>query len=74
MATGDIPVTGSAVGKDEQFTIDAKNPKPPDNLKVRTTTGKRLHIFVDTNTENPNSKKFDEDVNKEHWRMVITEI
>jgi len=74
MVTGDIPVTGSAVGPQDEFTITVKNPKPADNLKIRTTPNKRLHIFVDTNTQDPNSKKFDADLNKQTWRMEITEI
>ena len=74
MVNGDIPVTGSAVRKGGRFTIAATNSNPPDDLKVRITPGKTLHIFVDTNTADPNSKKFNENVNNDNWLLRITEV
>ena len=74
MANGDIPVEGSPVDSGI-FEITAKNFAEDGNksLMIRTTQGKKLHIFIDTDLTNPDSKKFDEDINNENWKLAISE-
>jgi len=78
MASGDIPVDGSAVDvtvSGQSFTINATNFAEDGKkfLLIRTNPGKTLHIAVDTDTSNPGSKKFDEDVNSDTWQLKISE-
>jgi hypothetical protein len=78
MASGDIPVDGSAVGFIDgrpSFRIDAANcvEDGENSLVIRTTPGKKLHIFVKTDLDDPNSPQFDEDINNKNWAFKITE-
>jgi len=79
MASGDVPVDGSAVDvtlSGQSFKIDATNFAEDGKkfLLIRTNPTKRLHIFVDADATNPASKKFDEDVNPDGWKLTISEI
>jgi hypothetical protein len=79
MASGDIPVDGSAVDvtvSGQSFKINATNFAEDGKkfLLIRTNPAKRLHIFVDTDTTNPGSKKLDEDVNSDAWQLTISEL
>jgi len=76
MPNADVPVEGSAVDvSGRNFTIRAKSFAKDGNnfLLVRTTPGKKIHIFVQANTKDPTSSKFDEDVDNKHWKLVISE-
>jgi hypothetical protein len=79
MATGDVPVEGSAVESSDSgrnFKITAKNLVTDENnsLLIRTTPGKRLHIFVKADSKDPHSKEFDEDVSSDNWVLKISEV
>lgn len=79
MANGDIPVEGSAVGiggSGPSFRITAQNfvEDGKNFLLISMTPGKKLHIFVDTDTTSTGSKKFDEDVDNANWTLKISEI
>jgi hypothetical protein len=78
MANGDIPVEGSAVvisGSGPSFKITAKNFVHDEGnfLLIRTTPGKRLHIFVKADVRDPASKEFDADVSNNNWKLEISE-
>jgi hypothetical protein len=78
MASGDVPVDGSAVDitvSGQSFKINATNFAEDGKkfLLVRTTPGKTLHIFVKSDISDPASKEFDEDVNSDNWQLTISE-
>ena len=79
MASGDVPVDGSAVDvtvSGQSFRISAENFAEDGKkfLLIRTDPAKKLHIFVDADTTTPGSKKFDEDVNSDGWQLTISEV
>ena len=79
MASGDVPVDGSAVDitvSGQSFKINATNFAEDGKkfLLIRTNPCKTLHIFVDSDTTTPGSKKFDEDVNPDGWQLTISEL
>jgi hypothetical protein len=79
MANGDVPVEGSAVdigGSGPSFKITAENfvEDGKNFLLIRTTPGKKLHIFVKADFNDPASAEFDEDVSNDHWGLKISEI
>ena len=76
MATGDVPVDGSAVDvSGGLFKITAENLVEDGEkfMLIRTTPGKKLHIFVKADISDPASKEFDEDVNNDNWQLKISE-
>ena len=76
MANSDVPVEGSAVDISRSgFKITAQNfvEDGQNFLLIRTTPGKKLHIFVDADISDPASKKFDEDVDNDNWALEISE-
>jgi len=66
---GDIPVTGTAV-TGGVIKINVANPKPKDELRVKTTEGKKLLIHVNVGDGHT---VFNAELVKDSWSMTITE-